>query len=335
MTTINGFIRAANASYKRAVREKQKHAREAAKRQQQNLKFQLQQNSVNAVRAYDEYIASLLSVQKICSEPIDWESLAQEPEPKLPVRESVKQFEAEYNYNTYEPSVLDYILIQNKKKLKDLQDKIELAKQADDRIYNGVLKEFRNDIQDWRKIQSVIKGIQEGDPIAYKNAIDFFDPFAEISQLGSQVRCEIFSDHIIVNVHVNSSEVVPNFMLTLTPTGKLSNRKMGMSKFHELYQDYICGCVLRIARESFALLPVKYVFVNAIADVLNGSTGYKENKAIVSVRFDQEGLARLNFDGVDCSEAVEGFEHRMKFSKIEGFSVVEVLTNQGDLSSVG
>lgn len=37
---------------------------------------------------------------------------------------------------------------------------------------------------------------------------------------------------------------------------KLSVKAMPKGRFHEVYQDYACGCCLRIGREVLALLPV-------------------------------------------------------------------------------
>lgn len=325
MTTVKGFIKAANTSYKRAARKQRVNLTEAAKHQQQNLKQQIKDDSINAVQTYNEYIQSLLSVHKECIERIDWDSFSQEPCPKLPFKQAIKQFEAEYNYQTYEPSFMDYVLLKSKKKLNSLLEKIELAKHADDLIYNGILKEFKNDAESWRKIQSITKGVRAEDPVAYKDAIDFFDPLAQVSQLGSQLEFEIFSHYIIVNVYINPDIVIPDYVLSQAASGKLSNRKMTKQEFNKLYQDYVCGCVLRIAREIFALLPVAFVFVNAVTDLLNTATGYTESKVILSVKFDHDKLEGLNFETLDCSDSLVNFPHHMKFSVNDGFSGLDVL----------
>ena len=40
---------------------------------------------------------------------------------------------------------------------------------------------------------------------------------------------------------------------------------MPKGRFHEIYQDYLCGCLLRVAREVFALFPVDTVLVTAVS----------------------------------------------------------------------
>ena len=48
---------------------------------------------------------------------------------------------------------------------------------------------------------------------------------------------------------------------------------MPKGEFFELYQDYVCGVVLRIANEVLAILPVESVVVTACDDLLDASTG--------------------------------------------------------------
>jgi hypothetical protein len=124
---------------------------------------------------------------------------------------------------------------------------------------------------------------------------------------------------------VNSLEIVPDYVLTTTATGKLSNKKMTVSRFNELYQDYVCSAAIRVARETFALLPIDCVYVNAIADLLDASTGRIKPQAILSCKFIGENLDRLHFERIDCSDAMRNFVHRMSFSKNSGFAAVEVL----------
>jgi hypothetical protein len=43
------------------------------------------------------------------------------------------------------------------------------------------------------------------------------------------------------------------------------------------------------------------------------------------VKIYRETLSRLNLDAIDCSDAMQNFEHRMKFLKTAGFQPVEKL----------
>ena len=78
-------------------------------------------------------------------------------------------------------------------------------------------------------------------------------------------------------------------------------------------QDAVCGVILRIARDSFALLPVDCVIIHA---VLRGET-------IVSVEFPRETFCDIDFEGQDASELLEEFVHNMDYQPSRGFAPVE------------
>ena len=77
-------------------------------------------------------------------------------------------------------------------------------------------------------------------------------------------------------------------------------------------QDAVCGVILRIVRDSFALLPVDCVIIHAI---LRGET-------IVSVEFPREDFCDIDFEGQDASDLVEEFVHNMDYQPSVGFSPV-------------
>ncbi|GAA4213166.1 hypothetical protein GCM10022289_44920 [Pedobacter jeongneungensis] len=94
---------------------------------------------------------------------------------------------------------------------------------------------------------------------------------------------------------------------------------MTPSRFNEFYQDYVCSAAIRLASEVFALLPIQCVYVNAIADLLDSATGRIKPMPVLSVKFIKDNLGRLDFERIDCSDAMRNFVFRM------GFSAVEVL----------
>ena len=50
---------------------------------------------------------------------------------------------------------------------------------------------------------------------------------------------------------VHGMEVIPKYEKKLTKRGEVSEKKIPRARFHEIYQDYVCGCMLRIVREVF------------------------------------------------------------------------------------
>jgi hypothetical protein len=106
----------------------------------------------------------------------------------------------------------------------------------------------------------------------------------------------------------------------------LSTKAWQKGRFHEVYQDYVCGAVLRVANELCALLPVESVLVTAVDDMLDSSTGKLRQQALLSILVPRSTLEALNLELVDPSDALANFIHRMSFKKTTGFSPIEPLT---------
>jgi len=95
----------------------------------------------------------------------------------------------------------------------------------------------------------------------------------------------------------------------------------------------LCSCILRVAREVFAMLPVETILVTASADSIDASTGQTVDQPVLSVAMPREVVARLEFNRLDPSEAMENFLHRGDFKasrKSGAFLAITPLT-QADL----
>jgi hypothetical protein len=169
------------------------------------------------------------------------------------------------------------------------------------------------------------KGALAQDPEAYKNILEYLDPFSDIKEIGSGLSISFKKNHLVVTLNANGTTVIPNFVLTQTKSGKVSKKNMPVGKFNELYQDYICGCVLRVVREIFSFLPVEFVFINVQSELVNQATGHLEQQTILSVAIPRQTIEQLNFEALDPSDSMKNFKHNMKFSKTAGFSIVSNL----------
>ncbi len=130
----------------------------------------------------------------------------------------------------------------------------------------GAYEELQIDVEEARQLA---KRILTGDTSAYLEAIEETDPFSDISALGSSLSFNVADQSTIeVTLHVNDEAAMPSEVKSLLQRGKLSVRKMPKGAFNELYQDYICSCALRVARETLALLPIQMVIVNALGTFL-------------------------------------------------------------------
>lgn len=154
--------------------------------------------------------------------------------------------------------------------------------------------EYLNEVQNWEELIDISLGIDNKDVEAYKKALQYFNPFSDIGELGTKISFEFEKNHIDINLHVNSLDVIPDYILSQTSTGKLSKKSMPKTRFNELYQDYVCSSILRVAREVFAYLPIEYARINAMSEIVNSKTGHLEEQPILSTIIPPSTINKLN-----------------------------------------
>jgi hypothetical protein len=150
-----------------------------------------------------------------------------------------------------------------------------------------------------------------------------------MAELGSSIDFIMHSPMCIeCTLTMKDSSVIPAETKSLTASGKLSVKPMPRQSFHEIYQDYICGGILRVARESFALLPIGRVLITAVTTVVD-ITGIPTDKAVLSVILTRNEIDRLDFARIDPSVAIDSLTHRGNFKasrKTGAFLPIEPFT---------
>lgn len=322
-----GTLRSIQAAQRRAEREAQRRRRELERQRKQLGKMQELERAAFEFQEHENYIALLLSVHKESSEVWDWEAIYSSEPPAKPTQSHDHEKSAWAKYAGFKPGVFDKLLERTEAKRDKLLDTVEEARRTDEREYQEALQAYEQEYSDWETTRELAGKILAGDPETYLDAIRQTDPFSDISELGSSIGFRAENGRLVeATLHVNSEQVVPSEAKSLLKSGKLSVKSMPKGRFYELYQDYVCGCVLRVARELFALLPIEMVMVNAMGSLLNTQTGYMEEKPILSVAIPRKTLEGLNIDMLDPSDSMSNFVHRMAFKKTKGFGTVEALT---------
>lgn len=322
-----GTLRSLEAEARRREREALRRQRELERQRAQVAKMEEMERALHEVQVFQNYLDVLLSVHKDCGEPWDWEEIRSAPPPSQPERTDYRERMAQVQLDGFKPGLTERLLRRTESRREELVRTVDRAQEADERAYQDALKTYQRDHTDWQATRELAGRILEGEPSALTDAVVQVGPFREIEGLGSSVEFHADDSSVIqVTLAVNDQEVIPKDSKTLLKSGKLSVKPMTKSRFYELYQDYVCGCVLRLARELFALLPIGMAIITAESELLNTQTGHLEMQPILSVAIPRETLQGLNFDMLDPSDCMENFVHRMKFMKTKGFQVVEALT---------
>ncbi|MBF8726835.1 hypothetical protein IR008_12085 [Pseudomonas putida] len=325
-----GTLRTMQASARRAERNAQRRQRELERQHKEYARMEALEQAAYEVEVYENHVEVLLSVHKGCGDAINWKSLLNGAEPREPQQDAVSEAAANRALESYSPNFLARFFKLEARQRKALALKVEVGKAEDLRRYQAAHVEWREAHSNWAEERDLAQRILGGDKQAKLDAIDAFEPFTEISHLGSDIELIVHESGLLeARLAIHGTHVIPSEIKSLLKSGKLSTKAMPVGRFNELHQDYVCSCALRVARELLAILPDDLVIVTALDSVLNSSTGHVEELPILSVAFSRITLNSLNLHAIDPSNAMKNFVYSMSFKKTQGFAAVAALDAKG------
>lgn len=321
LSTINKRL----AAYRRRdQRQAAQHHKALVRQHAQLAKMQEKQRAAYEVQVFENRLEMLVSVHQECGEFVDWNAVAQEACPPPPISSNDHEREARDLATSYRPGFFVRLFGLEEKKRAALEERVQQANQEDEREHQELLQQHQEEEAKWKQEHDLAHRVLKGDWQAYLEAIQSAQPFADVEELGSLLKmAQRRKNQIEVTLHVNNEQVIPSEVKSLLKSGKLSLKKMPEGRFNELYQDYVCGCLFRVARELFALLPVQMVVINCYGNLFDSGTGYSGEVCLLSAQVQRDVAESLNFDALDPSDAVSNFTHRMNFKKTKGFAAVE------------
>lgn len=329
-----GTLRSYNASVKRYEREAQKD-RNAKAREQQRLHRELVQKQIVSekkeqqnrakedVCLFEDYVNSLITLHKRVPAEINWLNISTSSEPEPPCMQYKKKKAAIEAFESFKPTFMQKILKRANKIRHELQQKIVLAEEKDKQHYQQSLDKFKTQLSAWKYDVELSKRVLNFDQTCFKEIIDSKGTFQSFCS-----RATLAFDHgnkLTVSIYINGQDVVPTESKSLLKSGKVSIKSLPKTKYHELYQDYVCSMAFRVSREIFALLPIDNVIVTIFDVMLDQSTGHLDDQPILSLLVIKETLGKLNLNSIDPSDALINFKHNMSFKRTAGFSKVDVL----------
>jgi hypothetical protein len=333
-----GTIRTIVAVSRRIERENQRQLR-AAQREQLRQSRQHErevkawnkerdlQMAEEEVQEHESLMDRLLGVHRECADNCDWTAIRDCAPPDPPQRSDGREAAAAAALDAYTPTLMDKLLGKADEKRGVLQNQLLHGRHLDEQLYQHFYAEYVKRHEEWAEQVKLATAILNGDLDAYRAAIEELNPFGDITEIGSSISFGFKHARFIeVEMKVNGEEIIPTESKRLLQSGKVSVKPIAKRQFYEIYQDYVCGCVFRIVREIFALLPVDHIVINALSDVLNSQTGHIEESTILSVYIPRSTANRLNWENLDPSNALKNFRHEMGFERGDGFHAVEPLS---------
>jgi hypothetical protein len=319
-----GFVRSINAANRRAERAAASRHRVLVQQQAQASRMAAQALAAYTVELQETWIETLTSLHKDVSFLYDWAAIVAAPPPPQPVDPRTNEQAATRAAAAYVPNALDRMLGREAPRRQELASAIDMVRATDAAQHNQLMAHYEQEYARWDWFHRVGLGVLAGDTSAYRPVLEHLSPFAELEGIGSAVAVTIerpgYAEAVL---RVNGEQVVPAEERRLRADGLLSTKRMPKGRFNELYQDHACSCMLRIAGELFALLPLSMVFVHADGLMLNSGTGHRDWMTIISAAIARDTFESLDLDQIDCSDSLQNFVHHMRFKKTLGFAPVE------------
>ncbi len=287
MGSWNADPRKLQAAQRRGEREATRRQKELERRLKEQAKLSALEQARLEVEAYENELEVLLSIHKERSAAVDWRALAYALPPHEPAR-----------------------LARHELAALAKQTGVEEAREVDEREYQTARARYETEFAQWNKMHSLARRVLAGEGRAYTEAVSESSALTEISNLGSSIQMTVHDAKVIgCELKVNGRDVIPADAKSLTAAGKLVLKAMPKAQFHEIYQDYVCGCVLRLAREMFALLPVDTIILTATVDGIDSRTGHTAELPVLSVAAGRSQIEDLDFEHLDPSDAIQNFQH--------------------------
>ncbi|WP_432217796.1 hypothetical protein ACREYJ_24595 [Pseudomonas kribbensis] len=327
--TWKGTLRSMQASARRAERNSKRRQRELEVRQKAYAKMEALEQAAHEVEVYENHIELLLSVHKDCGEQINWGEFVSQPAPIKPVELNTHEIHAREKHSSYKPGFIVRTLKLEARKRRKLEEAIPAAVAKDRQKLAEELKEWEAQHREWQEDYDLATGVLAGNAQSKIDAVMQVNPFTDISHLGTSITFSVGETGIFeCTLSVHGEKVIPQEIKSLLQSGKLSVKKMPISKFNELLQDYVCSCVLRVGQELLSILPERMVIVTAVDSLLNSATGHLEDQPILSVAISRDTLFKLNMQSIDPSDSMKNFVHNMNFKKTAGFLPVSKVDSQ-------
>ncbi len=284
------------------------------------------ERAMREVDAYNQTVKRLTTVHHFVGEKMDWDRVYDRPPPDVPQKRNRWAAVAAQDLEGFRPSSMQKLLGWERRIRSDLKHAIEVARERDEAAYQHERERYRVRLEQWKAMHELATAIRQGDRQAYLVAIKEFSPLFKMQEIGCDLEIALPDDRTAeVDVVVSSDAVVPRHSKRLLPKGGLQVREMTVSRREEIYQDYVCGCALRLARELFAFLPLSRAIVNVQAPVSEAGAGPARLLTVLSLGVSRERLKALRFEAIDPSATMKLFPHRMRFEWGQGFSAVTPL----------
>jgi hypothetical protein len=268
------------------------------------------------LRRYEAYVSQLVAMHMECGERFDWRRVMTTP-PRPPAHSRQCELATRLALEAFRPGIADRLTGRATRLRAKLEAKVDRAIEQDRIAYEEAVAYYQAAYTRWERASTLAAGVLAGDVRACREALALLEAYVDVTGLGTEVELE---GPGVVACVIRDSELVPREELTLSATGTLSSSPMVPRKYWALFRDHVQSCAIRVARETFAALPIDSVVVNVMIE----RSGVRD--PVLAVQFARHQLERLIVRGMDPRDAIRAFPHRLQFHPSVGFDRIETMT---------
>jgi len=310
-----------------SARDAATSARAEERRQKQWAKEEKWLQQSGEAAQFEQYMDALVSLHTEWGDAWDWQAVSQTAPPAPPHQDTTAQVSARMALENYQPGFIDRLSGTAKANRTRLEAELANAIAADTAKYEAAQLRHRQDHQVWENSMRLAPNVLRLNLQACKEALKHSGAFEEIEHFGTSVQLSnLDADVATLSILIQNDELVPREEIKMSAAGKLSTKAIATGRYWSVYQDHICSCALRVALETFAVVPVRRTIANIARTTLDPSTGHVVRPTIFAIHIAREDLERLNLDAIEPSAAMKNFPHRVAFKKTTGFSEVAPIT---------
>lgn len=272
--------------------------------------------------AFGRRAAIIHDTHKSCLASLNWHEALSRPPVAPPTPRHDHEAAAQADLVRRAPNLWHHITGSAAAIRADLERKVIVARQLDEYENQRAAEAYAFD--------QAVRHWANGESEAMLDALQLFNPVDGVEGLGLEVDARVPHPSVIECVlQVYPGEIVPDHGLQVVPLDELRSLPFTGTSSVSLYQEYVCGCILRLGRELHGLLPVEAALVHAVWNRIDPATGHAVSEVIASVYMPIAKMQSLKYDSLQPSAAIRtSLEGRIELDRDLAFTPVEPLVAQ-------
>ncbi|OYU37305.1 hypothetical protein [Novosphingobium sp. PASSN1] len=177
------------------------------------------------------------------------------------------------------------------------------------------------------------KRVVARDPDALFSALEEHSSLGDLPFAVEGIDTLFIDNRIVAIVDGLDVEDIPEESASLLKSGKASFKAIPLGKRHELHRDALCSAAVRVALEFLTVLPLDFVEVLMLTDILDRATGHINAAPVLHLSLSEQAASTINFERADGFALVERLGGHMDWTKREGFRAINAAAFGIELSN--